>query len=265
MKTYYEMLSLPPQAGAEEIRKAFRREIARYHPDKVQHLGEEFQKMAASMAADLTEAYRILMDPALRETYDGHLHGESGGRAASSPRPPDAAPPSPPDAGPSSGPQPPPVRQTSAAGLAFVKRATLSKIREALADVLGEAEAMPVPGFDVGLTTKPRKGLFRRAEESLCLLVKFVPDVDPQSIAQVWPSAARAGAANGAVCVLMLIGPAMAPARDLAAAVTEQRRRARSAGPVLVPVDVRDWEALFPPETPAPVRALIERLRNEKR
>ena len=34
-------------APADEIKKAFRREIARYHPDKVQHLGQEFQEMAA--------------------------------------------------------------------------------------------------------------------------------------------------------------------------------------------------------------------------
>jgi hypothetical protein len=34
---------------------------------------------------------------------------------------------------------------------------------------------------------------------------------------------------------------------------------------VLVPVDVRDWEALFPPDTPATVRALIQRLKEEKR
>ena len=33
-----------------------RREIARYHPDKVQHLGPEFQEIAATRAAELTEA-----------------------------------------------------------------------------------------------------------------------------------------------------------------------------------------------------------------
>src|ERR1043166_10342065 len=81
------MLSLPPDAPSDEIKKAFRREIARYHPDKVQHLGKEFQDMAAGIAADLTEAYRILMDPALRAAYDGELKG-SGGAAA----PPPAAP-----------------------------------------------------------------------------------------------------------------------------------------------------------------------------
>jgi hypothetical protein len=53
----------------------------------------------------------------------------------------------------------------------------------------------------------------------------------------------------------------VAPAGELAAGVTEQRRRSRAPGPVLVPVDVRDWEALFPPETPSSVRAVIQRLR----
>jgi hypothetical protein len=56
----------------------------------------------------------------------------------------------------------------------------------------------------------------------------------------------------------------LAPARDLAAAVAEQRRKTRKSAPVLVPVDVRDWEALFPPEAPAAVRAILQRLRDGK-
>ena len=69
------MLSLRADAPADEIKKAFRREIARYHPDKVQHLGQEFQEMASGIAADLTEAYRILMDPAMRAKYNEDLLG----------------------------------------------------------------------------------------------------------------------------------------------------------------------------------------------
>ena len=57
----------------------------------------------------------------------------------------------------------------------------------------------------------------------------------------------------------------LAPEKDLAAAVSEQRRRSRNAGPVLVPVDVRDWEALFPPDTPGAVRSIIQWLREGKR
>jgi hypothetical protein len=57
----------------------------------------------------------------------------------------------------------------------------------------------------------------------------------------------------------------MSPSKDLATAISEQRRKTRNAGPVLVPVDVRDWEALFPPDTPASVRSLIQQLKVEKR
>src|SRR6478672_1057563 len=91
------MLSLPPDAPSDEIKKAFRREIARYHPDKVQHLGQEFQEMAAGIAADLTEAYRILMDPTLRAKYDENLGGGAAADPAvrSTPRPPEYQEPQP--------------------------------------------------------------------------------------------------------------------------------------------------------------------------
>ncbi len=62
LKNYYELLEIAPNASAEEVKRAFRVQIARYHPDKVQHLGKEFQSMAADRAAELTEAYRILRD-----------------------------------------------------------------------------------------------------------------------------------------------------------------------------------------------------------
>src|SRR5260370_31314688 len=98
------MLSVASDGPADDIKKAFRREIARYHPDKVQHLGQEFQVMASGIAADLTEAYRILMDPALRATYDEDRFGAAGAdrspkpaqgpSESRDPQPPPAAPPS---------------------------------------------------------------------------------------------------------------------------------------------------------------------------
>ena len=71
MKTHYEILGLEPSADSDTIKKSFRREIARYHPDKVAHLGGEFQEMAATRAAALTVAYKTLSDPALRREYRG--------------------------------------------------------------------------------------------------------------------------------------------------------------------------------------------------
>ena len=68
-------MSIEPSADADTIKKAFRREIARYHPDKVIHLGLEFQEMAATRAAELTVAYKTLSDPAAREQYDAGVVG----------------------------------------------------------------------------------------------------------------------------------------------------------------------------------------------
>ena len=37
--THYDLLGIDSAASVDEIRRAFRREIAKYHPDKVQHSG----------------------------------------------------------------------------------------------------------------------------------------------------------------------------------------------------------------------------------
>jgi len=253
LKNYYDLLSLPADAPAEEIKKAFRREIARYHPDKVQHLGREFQDMAATMAADLTEGYRVLMDPALRARYDADLQAGRAAAPAPPPAPPAPAPP----------PPSPPRASRSTVGVDFVKRVSLSKLREAIEEVLHDASPLPVP-FDIAVATSGKRGLFRKTEDGLCLLVRLVSHVDGEAVAEAWPVAARVSAPGVSTCVLLLVGSGLAPSRDLSAMVTEMRRKYRGAGPILVPVDVRDWEALFPPDTPAPVRALLQRLKDGK-
>jgi hypothetical protein len=270
------MLSVAADAPADEIKKAFRREIARYHPDKVQHLGQEFQEMAAGIAADLTEAYRILMDPPLRARYNEDLlSGTATGAAPKTPprpAPPEDPPPPPPPAASSSasassssaarpGPHAPP---RPSAGVDFVKKASLSRLKDAVDEVMGNAEPDHVTGFDLAVTSKPKRGLFKKADDKVRLLVKFVPLVDAGSVADVWTNAIKGKVADATLCVL-LVGSGMAPSKDLATAISEQRRKTRNAGPVLVPVDVRDWEALFPPDTPPSVRSLIQRLKDEKR
>jgi curved DNA-binding protein CbpA len=100
VRNYYQMLSIEPTADASTIKTAFRREIARYHPDKVVHLGPEFQEMAATRAAELTVAYKTLSDDALRAEYDAKL-------AEGVPAAPHVIVPSPPAAAPSAQPAPP--------------------------------------------------------------------------------------------------------------------------------------------------------------
>lgn len=56
----YEVLGLAPGAPAEEIRRAYRELAARYHPDKVEHLGEEFRRLAEQRFREINEAYEAL-------------------------------------------------------------------------------------------------------------------------------------------------------------------------------------------------------------
>ncbi len=56
----YTLLEVSPQASPEEIRAAYRRAVARYHPDKVAHLGQEFQELAHKKLLAIQDAYEIL-------------------------------------------------------------------------------------------------------------------------------------------------------------------------------------------------------------
>jgi DnaJ like chaperone protein len=53
----YQVLEITPDANAEEVKKAYRRMAVKYHPDKVQHLGEEFQKAAKEKFQKVQAAY----------------------------------------------------------------------------------------------------------------------------------------------------------------------------------------------------------------
>ena len=64
-----------------------------------------------------------------------------------------------------------------------------------------------------------------------------------------------------AVCVFLL-GPSVSPRAELAAVITEQRKKVRSRGPlVFVPLDVHDWDAHIPSNAPPAVKAVIQWLR----
>jgi DnaJ-domain-containing protein 1 len=56
----YTLLEVSPHASPEEIKAAYRRAVSRYHPDKVAHLGEEFQDLAHRKFLAIQRAYERL-------------------------------------------------------------------------------------------------------------------------------------------------------------------------------------------------------------
>src|SRR5687768_12507942 len=66
MRDYYEVLGVAPDAGAEEIKRAYRQLARRYHPD----ISGDDRGMAFK---ELARAYDVLRDPARRRHYDASL------------------------------------------------------------------------------------------------------------------------------------------------------------------------------------------------
>ena len=59
-KDPYEILGVPRNASQQEIKSAFRKQAQRYHPDRVSHLGEEFQQLAKEKFQEIQKAYETL-------------------------------------------------------------------------------------------------------------------------------------------------------------------------------------------------------------
>src|SRR6202035_331815 len=63
-KDYYETLGVPRGADAEEVKRAYRKQARKYHPDVSK------ERNAESKFKDVQEAYEVLKDPEKRATYD---------------------------------------------------------------------------------------------------------------------------------------------------------------------------------------------------
>jgi curved DNA-binding protein CbpA len=270
LKNYYELLEIAPAASADEIKRSFRAQIARYHPDKVQHLGKEFQSMAADRAAELTEAYRILSDPGRRAEYD-RAFAEAGGAPPASSEPVtsrhQSEPASPTASEPA--PMPPPAKAATPRGGQFteeratrddfVRKATMSRLRQALDAVAAGYEPAQLRGFDLALT--PKKKLFGGSKNPR-LLARFISTLDREAVADAWTQASKWGdTKSDDVCVLLL-GTALAPAGQLAGEIAAQRKKSRGAKVTLIPVDARVWDAHMPLDAPAIAKTLLARLKS---
>ena len=71
-KNYYEILGVSENATADEIKKTFRKEAVKHHPDRWWSK-EKFQ--------EINEAYQILSDEQKRQQYDMYRKGGFWGGA----------------------------------------------------------------------------------------------------------------------------------------------------------------------------------------
>ncbi len=273
MRNYYQLLSIEPTADASTIKTAFRREIARYHPDKVIHLGPEFQEMAATRAAELTVAYKTLSDDALRAEYDIKL-------AEGLPPVPHVTVTNPPAAATVVQAAPPaeefPAHETPvpASGRSrfeseragrdvIIRRAVAARVQSVIEGLYGRMDTPAVRGFDLALvpTAKPRL----LSAPLPRVLVKAVETVDADVLNEAWANASRARIHAGrSPVVVLLFGKRIAPQAELGRALQALERQPRTPGRpheiALVPVDAADWNCRLPPGVSAAVRKLIEHI-----
>jgi curved DNA-binding protein CbpA len=260
-KSYYELLDLPPTASSDDIKKAFRQQIARYHPDKVQHLGKEFQDMAADRAAELTEAYRILSNEGNRAEYDRTLGMAPAAQAAPAAPPAAQAPPPPAQppkgAAPEAAPGPAQGRgafhEERAGRDDYLRKATLSRFQHAV-EAVADYDASSLRGFDLAMV--PKSKMFGRNKNPR-LLGRYISTVDGPAVADAMTQASKWSPDE--ICVFLL-GTALAPASELAGAIADQRKKSR-AKVTLIPVDARDWGAHIPNDAPEIAKSLLARLK----
>lgn len=55
---WHEVLGVSREATADQIREAYKHVISKYHPDKVDSLGQELKDLAERKTREITAAYR---------------------------------------------------------------------------------------------------------------------------------------------------------------------------------------------------------------
>jgi len=272
VKTHYEILGVEPSSDADSIKKAFRREIARYHPDKVIHLGAEFQEMAATRAAELTVAYKTLTDAALRAEYDASIAtGVAPPYIPQTPRP-DA----PRDDAPPRHETPVPEYKTpppTGSGARFaaeradrdviLKRAITGRVHGIVENLYGKVEMPPVRGFDLALVPIAKRRFLGSMPPRV--LVKLLDSVDGAAITEAYSAASRARLHSGkSPVIVMLFARQLAPQQEISKAnAANARQRKAPDGPeeiAVVAVDTADWSCRLPLNSSKEVQKLADAL-----
>ena len=72
-RDFYEILEVSKNASAEEIKKAYRKQALKFHPDR-----NPGDKSAEDKFKEAAEAYEVLSDPQKKARYDQFGHAGVG-------------------------------------------------------------------------------------------------------------------------------------------------------------------------------------------
>jgi hypothetical protein len=270
VKTHYELLGLEPAAEADEIKKAFRREIARYHPDKVIHLGAEFQEMAATRAAELTVAYKTLTDAVLRAHYDTAIADADLAPVAETPPPEPPAPQPqyrPPTLDEIGAPSRPGSKVRFAAERAdrdvILRRAIAARVQATVQTLYGPCETPAVRDFDLAMVPVAKPRFLGTPPPRV--LVRVVSLVNEAAMTDAHTAALRARLHAGkSPVVVLLFSRRIAGQQELAKGWENLSRQPQPpAAPeeiAIIPVDVADWSCRLPPDCSGAVRRLADQI-----
>ena len=76
-QSHYDVLRVAPQAAPEQVRRAYRRQAQKWHPDRKPGDREAQRRMA-----EINEAYAVLSHPDLRASYNHWLRARRSRLAA---------------------------------------------------------------------------------------------------------------------------------------------------------------------------------------
>lgn len=80
MRDYYEILGVKKGASEEEIKKAYKKLVVKWHPDRWVNGTDKEKKTAEEKIKEINEAYSVLSDPEKKNNYDmfGNSEGING-------------------------------------------------------------------------------------------------------------------------------------------------------------------------------------------
>jgi curved DNA-binding protein CbpA len=246
-KSYYEILALDPFCSPDDIKQAFRQQVALSHPDKVSHLAREIQELAFQRTTELTEAYRILSNGELRSDYDRRLQYNAKLMV------------------PTNGSTKASKNEDLSGGLKkddFLFKTGLGRMKSAVQEALPGMEEAQVNGFDAAFAPR-RKWNILSARGCAQVLVRSLPLIDSPAIEDAWNRALKAVRSVKGDVYLFLMGLKLDGADKISGSILALQRRARLQDEtkiLVIPLNVNSFAALIPNGAPDSLRAIIRAL-----